>query len=81
VPDDAVADALTRRGLPQLAAGFGGLTAPNQDSRSLEQRIIAQVLDETRVMIRPLFGDARTFSASGRRASRYQTSRRCCAAR
>ena len=60
-PDDAVADALTRRGLPQLAAGFGGLTAPNQDSRSLEQRIIAQVLDETRVMIRPLSGDARTF--------------------
>jgi V/A-type H+-transporting ATPase subunit C len=56
MPEEGVADTLTRRGLPQLAAG----PAP-QDSRSLEQRIIAQILDETRVLIRPLSGDARNF--------------------
>jgi V/A-type H+-transporting ATPase subunit C len=56
MPDEGVADTLARRGLPQLAAG----PAP-QDSRSLEQRIIAQILDETRVLIRPLAGDARNF--------------------
>lgn len=61
IPDDAVADALALRGLPQLAEGFGSLAGRQQDSRSLEQRIIAQILDETRVLIRPLSGDARTF--------------------
>jgi len=60
VPDDVVADTLTRRGLPQLAASYDSPDAP-QDSRSLEQRIIAQILDETRVLIRPLSGAARTF--------------------
>lgn len=59
-PGDAVADALTRRGLPQLAAGYTSPGQP-QDSRSLEQRIIAQILDETRVLIRPLSGEARSF--------------------
>lgn len=59
-PDDAVADTLIRRGLSQLAAGFIN-PADRQDSRSLEQRIIAQILDETRVLIRPLSGDARSF--------------------
>jgi V/A-type H+-transporting ATPase subunit C len=60
VADDAVADTLTRRGLPQLAAGF--IDPPDlQNARSLEQRIIAQILDETRVLIRPLSGPARTF--------------------
>lgn len=57
--DDAVADTLNRHGLPQLAVNQDMAAA--QDSRSLEQRIIAQILDETRVLIRPLSGDARAF--------------------
>lgn len=61
VADDAVADTLIRRGLPQLAAGPDPQTGRQQDSRSLEQRIIAQILDETRVLIRPLSGPARAF--------------------
>jgi V/A-type H+-transporting ATPase subunit C len=59
--DDAVADALGRRGLPQLAPGYDSVAAHTQDSRSLERRIVAQILDETRVLIRPLSGDARAF--------------------
>ena len=59
-PDAVIADTLIQRGLPQLAAGFVS-PADRQDARSLEQRIIAQILDETRVLIRPLSGDARTF--------------------
>ncbi|MFO7543613.1 MAG: V-type ATPase subunit [Thiobacillus sp.] len=55
-PDDALPDVLSRRGLPHLAADL-----PGKDSRSLEQHIIAQILDETRVLIRPLSGDARNF--------------------
>jgi len=55
-PDAEMADALSERGLPQLAAGYG-----SQDPISLEQRIIAEILDETRVLIRPLTGDARNF--------------------
>lgn len=60
VPDDAVAATLVQHGLPQLAAGYDGL-GRQHDSPSLEQRIIAQLLDETRVLIRPLSGDARAF--------------------
>jgi V/A-type H+-transporting ATPase subunit C len=60
VADAAVADTLAARGLPQLAAGYDA-PARRQDARSLEQRIIAQLLDETRVLIRPLSGDARGF--------------------
>ena len=59
-PDGAVAERLIGRGLPQLAMGYdrtGGAEPP----RSLELRIIAQILDETRVLIRPLSGDARAF--------------------
>ncbi len=56
----AIVDTLTERGLPQLAAGFVD-PADRQDARSLEQRIIARILDETRVLIRPLTGDARAF--------------------
>ena len=63
VADDAVADTLNRGGLPQLAAGYAPQSARQQDARSLEQRLIAQILDETRVMIRPLTGPARTFLA------------------
>jgi V/A-type H+-transporting ATPase subunit C len=58
--DDGVADALNQGGLPQLAAGYAP-KAGRQDARSLEQRLIAQILDETRVMIRPLSGPARSF--------------------
>jgi V/A-type H+-transporting ATPase subunit C len=61
VPDDAVADTLSHRGLAPLAAGYDSLTAQHQDYRSLEHRIIAQILDETRVMLRPLSGNARSF--------------------
>lgn len=60
-PDVTVADALARRGLPQVAAGVGVVAGPRQDARSLEQRIVAQILDETRVLIRPLSGAARAF--------------------
>jgi V/A-type H+-transporting ATPase subunit C len=60
-PDDAVTDTLARRGLPQLAVGYARPAAGQPDSPSLEQRIIAQVLDETRVLIRPLSGSARAF--------------------
>lgn len=61
VTDDAVLDTLTRRGLSNLASGFPGEDEPSHDAHSLEQRIIAQLLDETRVLIRPLSGDARSF--------------------
>jgi V/A-type H+-transporting ATPase subunit C len=61
VPDDAVADSLTQRGLPQLTAGDGRPAAPQQAPLSLEQRIIVQILHETRVLIRPLSGGARAF--------------------
>ena len=60
MPDGAVTESLTGRGLPQLATGYdrtGGAPYP----RSLEQRIIGQILDETRVLIRPLRGAARAF--------------------
>lgn len=56
IPDAEMAEALGSRGLPQLAAGFD-----SKDHRSLEQRIIAEVLDETRVLIRPLTGASRNF--------------------
>ena len=55
-PDAEMPDILAERGLPQLAAGYD-----SQDPLSLEQRIIAQTLDETRVLIRPLTGEARSF--------------------
>ncbi len=56
VPDAEMADALARLGLSGLAKGYD-----SRDPLSLEQRIIAEVLDETRVLIRPLNGDARRF--------------------
>lgn len=55
-PDGEMSQVLGARGLASLAAGFD-----NQDTRSLEQRIIAQILEETRVLIRPLAGEARNF--------------------
>jgi len=61
VAEDSFVDTLTRRGLSGLVPGFGNPAGRQQETRSLEQRIIAQVLDETRVLIRPLSGNARTF--------------------
>lgn len=58
--DAVIADTLMQRSLLQLAAGFIN-PVDRQDARSLEQRIIAQILDETRVLIRPLSGSARSF--------------------
>jgi len=59
-PAGAVAERLIGHGLPQLATGYDR-TGGAQGSRSLEQRIIAQILDETRVLIRPQSGEARAF--------------------
>jgi len=62
--DAEIADTLAERGLVQLVAGFGAsehAPAAANDPLSLEQRIIAQTLDETRVLIRPLNGAARNF--------------------
>jgi V/A-type H+-transporting ATPase subunit C len=59
-PDGAMEEGLAKRGLPQLASGYNG-TGGNQYPRSLEQRIISLVLDETRVLIRPLADEARAF--------------------
>jgi V/A-type H+-transporting ATPase subunit C len=60
VADDDMADTLVQRGLPQLTAGYD-TEATEQQPHSLERRIIAQILDEIRVLIRPLSGDARVF--------------------
>ncbi len=60
VPDDVLAHTLTQHGLPQLVTGYDSL-GRQHDARSLEQRIIAQILDETRILIRPLTGKARMF--------------------
>lgn len=55
-PHAEVPENLTRRGLAALAQGYGG-----SDPLSLEGRIIAQLLDETRVLVRPLSGPDRQF--------------------
>lgn len=55
-PHAEVPEYLTRRGLGALALGYGG-----SDPLSLEGRIIAQLLDETRVLVRPLTGPDRQF--------------------
>jgi V/A-type H+/Na+-transporting ATPase subunit C len=60
IPDSAVAATLAERGLPQLARGYDRAES-EQPPRSLEQRIISQILDETRVLIRPLADEARAF--------------------
>ena len=61
-PEESVAETLARRGLPQLIAGYAS-TERDSDVRSLEQRIIRQMLEETQVLIRPLDGNARAFLA------------------
>ncbi len=55
-PAEEMGATLGAHDLPQLAAGFDSL-----DNRSLEQRIIAQLLDETTILIRPLSGVERDF--------------------
>jgi V/A-type H+-transporting ATPase subunit C len=55
-PAEEMGATLGAHDLPQLAAGFDSL-----DNRSLEQRIIAQLLEETTVLIRPLAGIERDF--------------------
>jgi V/A-type H+-transporting ATPase subunit C len=60
VTDDDMAEALVTRGLPQLTAGYRE-EAAGQSLHSLELRIIAQILDEIRVLIRPLSGEAHAF--------------------
>ncbi len=59
--DDVFVDRLVQRGLPELVPGYGGHVGRQQETRSLELRLIARILDETRVLIRPLAGDARAF--------------------
>ncbi|WP_324781104.1 V0D/AC39 family V-type ATPase subunit [Thiobacillus sedimenti] len=63
VPDGAMAATLVAHGLPQLVAGYDRPEGAQHDPRSLEQRIIARILDETQVLIRPLAGEARAFLA------------------
>lgn len=55
-PDAEMAQALEKQGLPALAVGYR-----SQDSLSLEGRIITQLLEETRVLLRPMEGAARQF--------------------
>lgn len=59
-PEDRVA-MLARRGLSPLAAGAVSYAERVVDAPSIEQRIVAQMLDETRVLLRPLAGHARSF--------------------
>ncbi len=56
MPQGEVPDALVRRGLGVLAQGYGG-----KDVTSLEGRIIALLLEETRILVRPLSGAGRAF--------------------
>lgn len=56
LPHAEVPNALTARGLAAMALGYGGT-----DPSSLEARIVAQLLEETRVLVRPLGGAARDF--------------------
>ena len=59
--EDVLVDTLTQRGLGQLAPNGDRLAGQPHPPRSLEQRIITQILDETRVLIRPLSSEARAF--------------------
>lgn len=59
--DEVLADTLAQRGLGQLAPNGDRLAGRPHEHRSLEQRIITQILAETRVLIRPLSSEARAF--------------------
>jgi len=54
--DDALPDMLEQRGLGLLVGGFA-----DGDPRSLEGRIVSILLEETRILLRPLAGEARQF--------------------
>lgn len=54
--DSALPGLLERRGLRRLAGGY-----VDDDPRSLEARIVAILLEETRILVRPLAGAARQF--------------------
>ena len=55
-PDAEIGDVLARHSLSELAKGFS-----TRDPASLVLRVIAEWLEETRVLIRPLTGAARSF--------------------
>jgi V/A-type H+-transporting ATPase subunit C len=55
-PDATLPGLLEARGLKLLAGGY-----VDDDPRSLEARIVAILLDETRILLRPLSGTARQF--------------------
>lgn len=59
--DDEPMEALVRRGLREGPPETDMPAAEHGDTVSLEQRIIAHLLEETRILIRPLSGDARAF--------------------
>lgn len=59
--EEAVTDALTQRGLQSMAAGHAARSSGRVETSSLEQRLIAHILDETAVLIRPLSGAERSF--------------------
>lgn len=56
MPHAEVPQALTQRGLGTLAVGYG-----SSDPLSLEARIVAQLMQETRILVRPLTGADRQF--------------------
>ena len=56
VPEAEIPQVLVEGGLMQLAG-----VVPGNDIHSLEQSIIAQLLDETRILLRPLSGASRAF--------------------
>ena len=56
VPEAEIPQVLIDGGLVQLAG-----VVPGNDIHSLEQSIIAQLLEETLILLRPLTGSARTF--------------------
>jgi V/A-type H+-transporting ATPase subunit C len=54
--DDTLSDLLSKRGLQLLTSGYA-----DDDPRSLEARIVAILLDETRILLRPLEDQGRQF--------------------
>jgi V/A-type H+-transporting ATPase subunit C len=61
VSEAELVETLALRGLPQLIGGFRAADGATPDARSLEQRIVAQLLEETRVLMRPLGDGQRGF--------------------
>ncbi len=59
--DEGMADMLSRHGLAQLTPNPEDRPGQSPAPHSLEQRIVTQLLDETRLLIRPLSSEARAF--------------------